>query len=163
MTAVFGMLVLATVPTGHSNWTDLLDIGICFFDFRFEPRPGKILTNYDFLDPGPRAFASVIQGLMLAWPLALLTLTYVRRAYDLLSDQNGIAWISSLRQHVRSKKFGSRLASVVIRWSRTTSPLTLPLSAITFSSVKFHRALVRLLESFFWHVSVFPSLSTLSS
>jgi hypothetical protein len=151
MTAVFVMLVIATVPTGHSVWFDPRDLGICYFKwFGFKPPswgPGR---------PAEFPWGPVAQGMIFGWPLALLSLAYFRCIYGLVSDGAAPSRFAGLRKVTGDPMFGPRVASSLARLLHIPSGRwrSFVIDTHVLAVIALARAFVRLAESFFWHVSL---------
>lgn len=152
MTVVLILLILALIPTAHADWMRYPDdLAVCYLDFNTNSLPA-----HGYYSSWRYSKTRLANGLSLAWSIGLLGFTYVRRTVSLLCGPFGVtAWPTRLRLWLRRQGL-ALTESFECRISDSRSKkhtIGLALLCIPMSILSTLRALLRLSESFFGHVS----------
>ncbi|TLD20373.1 hypothetical protein PspLS_08391 [Pyricularia sp. CBS 133598] len=153
MTVVLILLILALIPTAHADWMRYPDdLGVCYFDFDTSSLPAhRYYASWQY------SKARLANALSLAWSVGLLGFTYARRTLSLLCGPFAVTtWPTRLRLWLRrqdlalNERFECRISD-----SRPKKHTTgLALLCVPMSILSALRALLRLSESFFGHVTL---------
>ncbi|KAH9429019.1 hypothetical protein MCOR02_010432 [Pyricularia oryzae] len=153
MTVVLILLILTLIPTAHADWMRYPDdLAVCYLDFNTNSLPA-----HGYYSSWRYSKTRLANGLSLAWSIGLLGFTYVRRTVSLLCGPFGVtAWPTRLRLWLRRQDL-ALTESFECRISDSRSKkhtIGLALLCIPMSILSTLRALLRLSESFFGHVTL---------
>lgn len=175
MTLVWAMLVASLVPTGHPRWLfatpEHMTEGatrpaLCFFDYSFLPETGYYAVT-----------TSGFGIIWLGWSVGLVTITFLRRLYELGHSPAALRKREALLDHLLSSEFKQKSGrrAKFMRWGARVWAFfggfrTNTLAKFTeYMDIKTKQTgiaeflwsglreasttVLRLLESFVWHVS----------
>lgn len=176
MTLVLAMLVASLVPTGHPRWLfgtiehrteGTTRAALCFFDYNFLDETGDYAVT-----------TSGFGIIWLGWSIGLVTITYARRLYELTQSPAALekrkVMLNTPLSPKSRKKLGClvrfrRVLAHVSTWFASLRKQHLakfsekmnkktedkPIIGFLWSGLReTSTTILRLLESFVWHVSI---------